>query len=591
MTAPMAPAVGARHGIKRRDRGPRWVDEESKRALAVPANPCGAPLPPSGDAPAAQQALVRRLACALAAGGTPVQYFETHISWVLVCGAHAYKLKKALRLPFLDYATLAARRRQCERECRLNRRLAPGLYLGVSAVAGDPARPRLDGAGAPIEYAVRMRAFAQSALWSYRIARGLLTGTEVDRLAALLARFHRDAARAPPDSPWGTPRQVADTFGATLDALAGAAPGDVGLGVLAGLRAWAARQGPALAALAADRKRGGMVRECHGDLHCGNILTRDGTVMAFDCIEFDDSLRWIDVMDDLAFVHMDLACRGRPDLAARLLNRYLEEGGDYAGLALLRHYRVHRALVRARVMLLRAGAPGTPAPERAACRRAGRAYLAFAHHASRYGAPAMVVMYGPAGSGKTTVARMLVELLGAVQLRSDVERKRLDRAAGVDLYGDDMTRRTYERLGELARAVTGAGWPVVIDAACLAAVQRARLRAVARDLGLPCVLVVAQAGRDLMRARVAARRRAGGDASDAGPEVLERQLQAAQPLSRGERRHAVVVDTGAAPGAQDLRAACLPVVAALRRVPVQYASRAFQAAHIDTAHIELVGRT
>ncbi|MGG7603369.1 AAA family ATPase [Massilia sp. BKSP1R2A-1] len=538
--------------------------------------------------PAWQEALVGCLAEALAAGGDAVQRFETHISWVLVAGRYAYKLKKALHLPFLDCSTLEARRFYCQQEYRLNRRLAPALYLDVVPVGGEPPRPLVDAAGEPADYAVRMRAFDQSAVWEARLAGGLLGDAEVDRLALLLARFHREAPRAPPTSAWGTAEVVTGTCDATLAALEEMLGRDAQDAMLAGLRAWQARHGPALAALVAGRKREGMVRECHGDLHCGNILTWQGEVLAFDCIEFDDRLRWIDVMDDFAFVHMDLAYRGRPDLAARLLSRYLEKTGDYAGLALLRHYRVHRALVRARVMLLRARQPGMPALQQQGCRRAALTYLAFARRCTRRTPAAIVAMHGPAGSGKTTVAGMLVELLGAVQLRSDVERKRLHGAASrAALYGEEATRRTYARLGELTRAVTCAGWPVVIDAACLKAAQRAFLRDLARDIGLPFLLVDLRADPATMLARIAARRREGRDASDADAAVLDRQLNDREALSRAERRQAVVIDTAAADGPAGLRAACAPVVAALRRhgVPAEDANVIFQAAHIDRAHI------
>lgn len=523
------------------------------------------------DALAQQQTLIDNVARSLQAAAGRVERFDTHASTVLVAGGHAFKFKKALKLPFLDFSTLAARRRCCREECRLNRRLAPALYVDAVPVAGDAANPVLGGAGPALDYVVWMHAFDQGALWSARLARGLLDGADVDRLAALLAPFHRDAARAPAARAWGSAAAVAATFAATLAELAADTAGDAAaVADLAAVRRWEARRRPAFGALVAARKAAGMVRECHGDLHCNNILTIDGAVQAFDCIEFDDALRWIDVIDDVAFACMDLACRARPDLAARLLNAYLERTGDYAGLALLPDYRVHRALVRAKVMLLRARQPGLADGVRAANRAEGHAYLRCARRCTRAVPTAVIAMHGYSGSGKTTVGRVLVELLGAVQLRSDVERKRLRPAvARASLYDAETTRRTYARLGELARIVVAAGWPVVVDAACLGAAERARLRAVADGLGVPFLIVDVRAPPERLRARIAARRQAGDDASDADAAVLERQLAGAEPLSRRERACAVVVDTGAGIDRERLRYAV---------------TGAFQAAHVDAGH-------
>lgn len=512
-----------------------------------------------------QSELIDRVAAALEAGGATVLRFETHVSRVLVAGGEAYKFKKALKLPFLDDATLAARRFHCEEECRLNRRLAPGLYRGVVAVTGTAAHPVLGGSGAAIEYAVRMRAFDQHALWGVRLAQGLLDGAEVDRFADLLARFHRDAARAPTASAWGRADTIATTFTATLDDLAALA-GGTDADRLACLREWEARARAGLVGRFGVRKAQGMIRECHGDLHCDNVLTVDGEVQAFDCIEFSDSLRWIDVMDDLAFLHMDLACRRRPDLAARLLNRYLEATGDYAGLAVLRYYRVHRALVRAKVMLLRAGQDGIAADERARCGREGQAYLAFAHRCTRPGRAAVMATHGCSGSGKTAFCRLLVEILGAVQLRSDVERKRLHAAeAPAVLYAPAATCRTYARLAAVAREVALAGWPVIVDAACLAAAQRASFRSLAAELGLPFFLFDLHAEPATMRARILARRRDGQDASDADPAVLERQLARDEALAPAELDAAIAVDTEPGLTTGRVRLACAPVLAVLER--------------------------
>lgn len=527
------------------------------------------------DALARQRMLVEGLARLLEAGGHAAARFETHISWVIVAGGYAWKIKKALRLPYLDFSTLAARRFYCMEELRLNRRLGSGLYLAVVPLAGTSDEPIPGGEGPASEYAVLMRAFDQQAVWERRIAAGILGGAEAGMLAARLARFHLDAPRAPPAAAWGAPDTVAAAFGATLDELAqrlgGGGDEDGSSGDLAALRQWEAGSRTALADRLARRKAAGMVRECHGDLHCGNILTLDGQVQVFDCIEFNEALRWIDVMDDLAFLDMDLAVRGRPELAAGLLSRYLELTGDYDGLAVLRHYRVHRALVRAKVLLLRADQPGEPGAREAA-RRDGLRYLACARGGMRAGPAAILITHGCSGSGKTHFSRLLVQELGAVQVRSDVERKRLAAAGqagmaglapGTPPYGEAATRATYARLLDLARAIAGAGWPVVVDATFLAAAERARFQALAKELDLPFFIVDLRARRATMIARLRSRNRAGNDVSDADEAVLERQLRGGDPLAPDELARTIVVDTDAGDAAASLRAACVPVRAAM----------------------------
>lgn len=521
---------------------------------------------------AAQTALVTALARMLGAGGQPAQCFDTHISWVLVAGGYAYKIKKAVKLDFLDCSTLAARRRLCEEELRLNRRLSPTLYVDVVAVTGDAAQPRLgdDGKGEAIEYAVRMHAFAQTALWSRRLDEGSLSVQEVDALADLLGRFHQQAAAASAGTAWGRPESLAATAAATFDAIARLAPDQASQATLARLRAWDAAEHRRLAPEFAARKDAGMVRECHGDLHLGNIVTTGGGVGVFDCIEFSEPLRWIDVINDLAFAYMDLACRQRRDLATRLLNGYLAQTGDYAGLVLLAYYSMHRALVRCLVMLLRA-AQAVSEVARDAARREALAYLAHAARLTGAPKPAVLITHGCSGSGKTTFSREAAALLGAVHLRSDIERKRLhglqplDRSGAAHaspLYDADATRRTYERLLALTRAVAAAGMVALVDAAFLDAAQRRPFARYAARAKLPFRIFDLRASPAVMMQRLALRANAGADASDADAAVLARQLAHARPLSDAEMAHAIAVDADRlSPG--DVAGLCMALAHAL----------------------------
>jgi aminoglycoside phosphotransferase family enzyme/predicted kinase len=499
-----------------------------------------------------QAALVSALRVALRARGT-VELFETHISWVLVVAGDAYKIKKAVRFDFLDFSTRALRRHFCEEEVRLNRRLAPQLYLGVVAIAGTVAQPQLGGAGEPIEYAVRMRAFPQQALWSRRIAAGLLSAAEIDALARQLAAFHTGAPSAPHASTWGLPSSLRKAAEENIAELAQLAV-DAGLGgQVAALRDWQQERLGTLGPVFAARRAAGRVRECHGDLHSANILTLDGEVAIFDCIEFDDALRWIDVLHDLAFVYMDLHQHALPRLAARLLSDYLEATGDYDGAPVLHYYEAQCALVRAKVALLRAAQLDPPA---AAVERTEAArLLATALGAAGPPAPAIVVMHGLSGSGKSTLARQLVEVLPAVQLRSDVERKRM---RGVDpftrpapgvaaaLYGEASTQAVYSRLGTLAGRLTEGGISVVIDACSLKRSERDGFRALAAALAVPLLFVAVDADEATLRARIRERERAARDPSDADAAVLDQQLRWREPLAGDELACTVRVDSEAA---------------------------------------------
>lgn len=505
---------------------------------------------------AAQRALIDAFAATLP--GQPAQIFETHISCVVVAGGFAYKFKKPVRFDFVDFSSLASRSFYCEEELRLNARLAPDIYLGVATISGTPQVPVADGPGEAVEYAVKMRAFEQSALWSHRLRADLLTAGEVDQLAQRVADFHDNAQVAAADSAWCAPAALQAIADETLDQIAVLLDTGEDRQRLQDLHAWEQAQRARLGPLFAARKAGGAIRECHGDLHSGNILTAGGTVEAFDCIEFNDSLRWIDVMNDVAFTCMDLRFRQRPQLAARFLNRYLEARGDYGGLAVLRYYETHRALIRCKVALLRAAQAGISADEAGACRREGLDYLAFAHDRIAPVRPAILVTHGFSGSGKSTLARRLVEALDAVQLRSDVERKRMHgmqptEHAGAALYASDVTQDTYRRLHMLAAQVVQAGWTAIVDATFLQAAQREQFRLLAAELGVPFLILDLRAAETAMQARITQRERSEQDASDAGLDVLARQLANHEPLAAEEMPQVVAVDTEAGADEQLIR--------------------------------------
>lgn len=484
--------------------------------------------------------------------GERIERIETHISYVFLAGPHAYKIKKAVDLGFLNFRTLSARRFYCEEELRLNRRLAPALYLDVIAITGAPARPVLAGDGPAIEWVVKMRRFAPEDALDQLLDRAALMPDHIDRLAATIAAFHDRAARASAADTFGTPeairRPAMDNFAALR--ASGAAADDI-----AELERWTARRCEQLEPTFHARRHDGFVRECHGDLHLRNVAVIDGVITPFDCIEFDPSLRWIDVVSEVAFLIMDLYDHDRPALARRFLNRYLESTGDYAGLNLMHFYIAYRALVRAKIHRLRAGQPSAGADDRARLLEQYRGYIALAETQRQTSTPALVITHGVSGSGKTTGTQSLVESTDAVRVRSDVERKRLQSlvplartASGIEAgtYSAAATARTYERLLDLAKQIIDAGYTAIVDATFLKRAQRDLFRRWARERAVPFVILDFTADIVTLKTRLQARHEANRDASEANIEVLQHQLATQEPLQPDELPF-VARDTGRMP--------------------------------------------
>ncbi len=489
-----------------------------------------------------------------------VELMQTHISWVLLTGSYAYKIKKPVNLGFLDFTTLAARRHFCDEELRLNRRLAPDIYLDVVPITGTAQRPAIAGDGPAIEYAVKMKEFAQSALLDNALPRGAVDPAMIEDLARKIAAFHAQLV----------PRDAAPGHNANATVLAPArenfeqimplldAPADIA--ALTAIREWTLREYSTRAVQFQQRYREGCVRECHGDLHLGNIVLLDGAAIPFDCLEFNPALRWMDVMSEVAFLVMDLEAHGRRDLAFTFAGTYLETSGDYAGARLLPFYVVYRAVVRAKVNLIRATQPGITPAQRQRALAGYQRYITLAAAYTRGSRGAVIITHGLSGSGKTTLTRQLLATLGAVRIRSDVERKRLHglhalaqtgAASGTGIYADAATGRTYDRLLQHARSIAGAGLPVIIDATFLKQAQRAAFHALAIELGVPFAILNFTAAPAALRARVSARKARGNDASEATLPVLDAQTGNCEALTAGELRHAVAATSGKAAAERD----------------------------------------
>jgi len=472
-----------------------------------------------------------------------VDLVETHASWLLLAGEFAYKIKKPITLPFLDYGTLARRETCCRDELLLNRRLAPDLYLDVAAIGGTPRQPRFDELPA-IEWAVRMRRFDEQGRLDRVAARGELTAKHLAQLATTLCAFWEAAAVAAPATRFGEPEQILAAARENFAELRQLMP-PADQPQVERLALWTEDEFALRAADFATRKLGGRVREGHGDLHLGNLVLIDGHVTPFDCIEFNEDFRWNDVASEIAFVWIDLLDHRRPGLAAWFLNAWLEVGGDFGALTVLRFYALYRAMVRAKIAALRARQEDTV--NKLADLDAARTYLQLGRQIAAPPTPTLVIACGVSGSGKTTAstARLLDPTSAAagsiVRLRSDIERKRLfglapqdssDSAPDGGIYTAEATTRTYALLHSLARTLLAAGWPVIVDAAFLRREERATFRALADELGAGFGILATAAPAEELRHRVMAR---SGDASEATVAVLEKQLTWFEPLDDGER--------------------------------------------------------
>ena len=482
-----------------------------------------------------------------------VDLMETHGAWVLLAGEHAWKIKKPLRLPFMDFSTLALRRAACQAEVRLNRRFetsdpATHLYLDALPIIGTAHQPRWGTPGQDddlaIEWAVHMRRFDEARRLDHLCARGALKPEHLTSLAQRMACFQAAAAVAPADGAWG---RAADTLAFARDNL-----GTLRDGLnhandatqIEQLSQWTESSFTQRAPQMAQRLGEGRVREGHGDLHLANLVLIGDEVVPFDGIEFNDALRWIDVASDMAFVWMDLLDHGQPGLANGLLSDWLDASGDTTAPDVLPFFAVYRALVRAKVAVIRSTQAGADAVSSLV---EARGYAALALRTARPPAPQLVITHGLSGSGKTWASSrwLQTETSGrAIRLRSDVERKRLHglratQASGsglnTGLYSPQAHTDTYAHLLERTGQLLRGGWSVLVDAAFLRRHEREAFAELAQAAGCPFHILATEAPLAVLRERITERQARGADASEATLAVLEQQLGWLEPLGESER--------------------------------------------------------
>ena len=479
-----------------------------------------------------------------------IELVETHISWVLLTGRFAYKIKKPINLGFVDFSTLKRRRRYCHEEIRLNRRLAPDIYLKVALITGSIDSPRLSSnGGEPIEFAVKMIQFSRTDELDRLVERGELTRSHMETLARMISTFHESVDRAAEDSVYGNSEQVIQPVKENFNQIRQRISDPESLEEMEQVERWSREQFQLLATLFERRKEEGYVRECHGDLHLANMAWIDGKPLVFDCIEFNPSLRWIDVLSEIAFLTMDLEERGCAELAYAFLNAYLELGGDYPGLPVLNFYFSYRLMVRAKVEAIRAYQQPRDSDSRLDAEGSFRTYLQLAVKHTQPGSPRLIITCGLSGSGKSSLTQSLLGSLQAIRIRSDVERKRLfGLSAGDDgklntklsIYRPEATERTYEKLIELANTGLDSGFSIIIDATCLKAEQRTAFQVLAAKKQVPYSILNVTAPEEVLRERLEKRE---SGASDADVAVMKEQLSLFEPFGEEERPFVIPINS------------------------------------------------
>jgi aminoglycoside phosphotransferase family enzyme/predicted kinase len=476
-----------------------------------------------------------------------VETVTTHISWVFLTDRHAWKIKRPVDYGFLDYTTLERRRHFCEEEVRLNRRLAPDVYLGVVAVRLGPGGYTLAGDGAVVEYAVQMRRLPDTASADARLRVGMLTHDDLWRVAGALARFYAAAAATP---RYGSVDLIRGNVTENFDQVRPFVGRFLGAATLDAVSAWQL----GFLARHADRFQArvdrGRIRDGHGDLRLEHVYFEGAAPLVLDCIEFNERFRMGDVASDAGFLAMELDARDRPDLAGSFLGRFALESDDYDLYRVVDFYLSYRAWVRGKVAAFLAADPSTPAGK--AERKAAEAQAFFTRAEAYTHPPAspgpVLAVGGLIGSGKTALAETLARALALPAVASDRTRKWLagvapTERAPLSAYEPDFSRRTFDELFRRAGAVLESGRGVILDATFGGRDLRRRARELARRHGRRFLLVETTCDDATLRERLR-QRATGPSVSDATESLLARMQAEFEPVTElPPPEHLVLVTT------------------------------------------------
>jgi len=458
---------------------------------------------------------------------------QTHISWVLCTGPFAYKLKKPVNLGFLDFSTLARRLHFCEEELRLNKVLAPELYLAVVKITGPAESPQIDGDGAAIEYAVKMIQFDNNQQFDRLLPLNQLEAHRIKELAEKISAFHETTEKNL-DADWSAPEKVHNPVQQNYCQAIELSQSSTIKTRLQVLLNWHNQQYALHEDLILRRQASGYIRECHGDLHLANIALINNNVVIFDRIEFDINLRMIDIVSEIAFLLMDLEAHQQHGLAYNFINHWLALTGDYTGLNLLTYYKAYRAMVRAKIALISDDLSQFTS------------YLDLTETYTSLRGQTIIITHGLSGSGKSSVTKLLAPQLQAIVVRSDIERKRHFSARGDTLYSEETTRDTYRHMTMACSGIINAGYNAILDATFLQKEQRQLFLSLAEKLGVHCIILDCYAPVAQLEQWIIERSQRNDDPSDATVAVLHHQLHTRDALRQDEHRHCISIDTSKA---------------------------------------------
>lgn len=481
----------------------------------------------------------------------PIRLIQTHISYIFLTGEYAYKLKKPVNFGFLNFTTLEQRQHFCREELRLNQRGAPELYLEVLPICQQADRFQLAGDGIAVEYTIKMRQFPDDALLSNIFEQGELTPELVQTLAGVVAQYHVGAETSDYIRSFGEVAQIRQAFDENYAQTEQYVGGPQTQAQFEQTRDYSDRFFSQNQALFASRVQNNCIRACHGDLHLGNVCYWQNQLMLFDCIEFNEPFRFVDVMYDVAFMVMDLQAKQRPDLANLFLNTYIEQTGDWEGLQVLPLYISRQAYVRAKVTSFLLNDPAVSEAAKQTASQTAAMYYRLSWQSTQAQAGKIFLMSGLSGAGKTTVARQLAPQIGAIHIRSDAVRKHLagiplnqrgDQSGqfGSGIYTPEMTQKTYDRLQELALLLAKQGWSVILDAKYDRQALRQPVMTEAESHHLTVKILRCTAPLEVLRDRLNARQ---GDIADATAELITDQIKAAEPFTAAEQARAIEVNT------------------------------------------------
>ncbi|MGA7934063.1 MAG: AAA family ATPase [Kovacikia sp.] len=472
-----------------------------------------------------------------------IQLIQTHVSYVLLTGDYAYKVKKPVNFGFLDFSTLDKRHHFCHEELRLNQRGAAELYLEVLPITQMGEKFELNGAGEPVEYVVKMRQFPEGTLFSDLFDQGKLTAELLERLAQVLAQFHAKGEINDHIRSFGKVSQIRLAIDENYEQTESYIGGPQTQAQFDETHQYTDRLFAEQEALFDSRIQHNWIRECHGDVHLRNIALWHDEILLFDCIEFNEPFRFVDVMFDIAYIVMDLDARDRRDLSNLFLNAYIEQTGDWEGLQVLPLYLSRQSYVRAKVTSFLLNDPSIPAAVKQSSKETAARYYRLAWQYTQPRQGSLTLMAGLSGSGKSTVARNLAQQTGAIHIRSDAVRKHLagiplEARGGADLYTSEMSQKTYDRLLELGITLAKQGYSVILDAKYDRQPLRQAVIDQATSHQIPLKILYCTAPLEVLQERLHNRT---GDVSDATADLLPQQQM--DPFSEDELPYVDTLDT------------------------------------------------